>query len=203
MNGRSGDLEQRLLDLACDIPAINRDAQAWFLEQGPGVAPALAAALEDRRLGSICHRRILLLLRQFAQEQTLPAILAALDRGDPIVRPGAMEAAAVFKVPGATDALAALLRNPDADVARHAAALLGQSGAPRAVEPLAALLDHEDPSRRRAAAEALGEIGSPAASEALRRYRAQEAGEETRARATDKFPAQSGPGVDRNSGKPT
>ncbi|MEO8335115.1 MAG: HEAT repeat domain-containing protein [bacterium] len=120
------EIEQRLLDLASELPQVNGTAQEWFLGRGAAIAPMLAEALNDKRLGSVAHWRILLLLRELRVESTLPAVLAALRSGDPIARPGAMEALAVFPGEQATEALTALLDDPDADVVRHARALLRQ-----------------------------------------------------------------------------
>jgi hypothetical protein len=68
-------IETQLFELASDIPTLNEPARLWFLSQGSSIVDILIDALEDRRLGSVGHWRILLLLRSFAQEKTLPAVL--------------------------------------------------------------------------------------------------------------------------------
>jgi len=163
-------IERQLLNLASDRPEVNRAAAAWFLTKGKGVAPALAAALDDVRLGAVCHWRILLVLRQLKIKSTLPAILQVLWRNDPITRPGAMEAAAVFATDEAVDALAGLINIADRDVARHAAVLLGQTRAPRAVPHLERLLTDANPEVRSVAVRALGAVGDPAAHAVLQRH---------------------------------
>ena len=137
-------IERQLIDLASDVPGIYEAARAWFIQQGPGIVPALVQALDNDRLGSVCHWRILLLLRYFAQEETLPALLKVLHRSlqrrDYIVLPGAMEAIAVFHDAEAVNALIALLQESDTDIVKHAATLLGQNGDMNASKPLIDLL---------------------------------------------------------------
>ncbi|MFL5589415.1 MAG: HEAT repeat domain-containing protein [Ktedonobacteraceae bacterium] len=156
-------IERQLIDLASDAPGIYETARAWFVEQGPGIVPALVQALDNDRLGSVCHWRILLLLRYFAQEETLPALLRVLHRSlqerDYIVLPGAMEAIAVFHDAEAVNALIALLQESDSDIVKHAAILLGQNGDMNASKPLIDLLSSTDPFVRYSAAKALIKLG--------------------------------------------
>ena len=85
--------DRQLVRLASDNTVIYEEARRWYLSLGPSAAGALVEGLRDRKLGSVCHWRILLILREFALPSTLPAILeafrAALDQKDPIVLPGA------------------------------------------------------------------------------------------------------------------
>jgi HEAT repeat protein len=121
-------LEYQLFRLASDNQAIYQAGRQWFLDQGPDIAPVLADALDNPRLGSIAHWRILLLLREFALPSTAPAVLKAfrnaLERDDVIVLPGAMEALAALKTDEALEALISVLESGTAHQASHAAALL-------------------------------------------------------------------------------
>jgi HEAT repeat protein len=177
-------VEQQLIRLASDSPDINEDARNWFLSQGSKIASVLAEGLTDPRLGAACHGRILLLLRQFAREETLPSILKALDRAlqqrDPISLPFAMEALAVFHVPAAIQVLVRLLDDSDPDVVKHAAALMGQTGDPQVMEPLLRLLRNASPSLRYSAAKGLISLGGPLVQDALRQHLANETDHEVR-----------------------
>ncbi len=177
-------IEQMLVDLASDAPGIYEAAEAWFLQRGPAVVPALVSGLENHYLGSVCHWRILLLLGEFAEEKTLPTILKALDRalrdGDPIVLPGAMEALAVFHTREAVHALISLLHEDDADVIRHAAGLLGDMGDEIAIKPLLELLETDDASVRYSATRALIQFERPSARTALEKHLENEADLEIR-----------------------
>src|ERR1044071_4711467 len=128
--------EEQLIRLASDNTSIYQDAWRWFLDQGPSIAPVLIAGLDDSDLGSVCHWRILLILREFAVPSTLPAVLKsfrrALERKDVIVLPGAIEALAVFKTEEALSALISVLQSGEIDDVKHAAALLGDVGGDRA-----------------------------------------------------------------------
>jgi HEAT repeat protein len=178
-------IDARLIDLASDHPGSYESAGAWFLRQGPPIAPALAAALDNPDLGAIAHWRILLLLRQFADPGTLPAILrvlrSAAARRDPIVLPGAMEAAAAFRDPEAAQALIELLQHPDPDTVKHAAVLAGGTGDARAFEPLLRLLANPSPLIRYSAAKGLIALGGPAVQDSLRRHLESETDPEVRA----------------------
>jgi len=177
-------VEQKLFDLASDSPGLQKAAHAWFVQQGPEVAPALADALEDARLGSTGHWRILRLLQHYAREETLPAVLKAFHRAlapyDPIVLPGAMEALAAFRAPAATDALIALLGESNLDIVKHAAALLGHTGDSNAVEPLVRLLGSDNPSLRYSATRGLIRLDSQSARAALDRHLESETDSEVR-----------------------
>ncbi|MDP2309612.1 MAG: HEAT repeat domain-containing protein [Pseudomonadota bacterium] len=72
------------------------------------------------------------------------------------------------RVPGASEALVPLLRDPDVDVRREAARSLGRLRDPSAVDALLVALRDDNSFVRRWAAAALGEIGDPRAKEALR-----------------------------------
>jgi len=167
-------LKQRLISLADDRPESYQPAYTWFVHQGPEVAGALAEALDDASLGSVCHWRILLLLGHFAQEETLPAIRNALHRAlspyDPVVLPGAMQALAALRIPAATQALIALLDENNTDIVKQAAALLGRTGDLAAVAPLLQLLGGNDPSLRYSAARGLTQLDDPSVRDALRRH---------------------------------
>jgi len=167
-------IQQMLVDLASDAPGVYEAAEAWFLQQGLAMVPALLSGLENELLGSVCHWRILLILREFAEEKTLLAILKAFERalrdGDPIVLPGAMEALAVFHAREAVDALIGLLSEDDADIVRHAAGLLGDMGDEIAVKPLLELLENEDPSIRYSASRALIRFDSTSVRKALEEH---------------------------------
>lgn len=171
--------DPQLVRLASDSTPIYQDAHRRFLAQGSSAVPTLLQGLDDSRLGLVCHWRILLLLRELKLPATLPAILkvfrAAVERDDPIVLPGAMEALAVFRTEESTAALISVLQSVNTDRAHHAAALLGQIGGSRATEALAALLDHAAPALRKTAVRALRKIGTPQAREILQRHRAREA----------------------------
>src|SRR5262245_22715633 len=120
------DAHDQLIRLASDDAGIYQDAWRWFLAQGAASAPDLVRGLDDPRLGSVCHWRILLVLRELALPSTLPAIVTAfrtaLATGNAIVLPGAMEALAVFQSEEAESALISALASPDPDVVNHAAA---------------------------------------------------------------------------------
>jgi HEAT repeat protein len=178
-------IKEKLLHLASDNHDMYRNSYAWFVEQGPRIAKAITQGLDDELLGSVCHWRILLLLGHFAQEDTLPAVLKAfrraVDRRDPIVLPGAMQALAAFHDPDATDALVSLLHNSNTDIVKQAAALVGQTGDLNAVEPLLHLLDSEDPSVRFSAVRGLTQMDNSEVRTALRHHLENETNQEVRA----------------------
>jgi HEAT repeat protein len=167
-------LKQQLISLASDRPESYQAAYSWFVQQGSEITSALAEALDDVSLGSVGHWRVLLLLRHFAKEETLPAILntlhRALSRYDPIVLPGAMQALAALRIPAATNALIALLQESNTDIVKQAAALLGQTGDLAAVRPLLHLLGQHDPSIRYSAARGLTQLDDPSVRAALQRH---------------------------------
>ena len=177
-------LERHLIDLASDNQEIQKAAESWFVQQGPDITSSLARGLDDDDLGSVCHWRILRLLQHFAKQETLPAILKAfrraLERKDPIVLPGAMDALAVFRVPTATNALIAALEEPNLDLVKHAAALVGQTGDLNAVEPLFRLLDGDNPSVRYSAARGLIQLHDPSVRAALEKHLERETNLEVR-----------------------
>ena len=177
-------VEQKLFDLASDSPGMQKAAHSWFVQQGPEIATALADALEDERLGSVGHWRILRLLQYFARQETLPAVLKAFHRAlapyNPITLPGAMEALAAFRTPEATNALIALLTENNLDIVKHAAALLGHTGDLNAVEPLVRLLGSDNPSLRYSATRGLIRLDSPSARAALDRHLGSETDHEVR-----------------------
>ncbi|MEZ5351529.1 MAG: HEAT repeat domain-containing protein [Bryobacteraceae bacterium] len=170
--------QEQLVRLASDSQSIYEDAWEWFRSEGPSSAPVLVEGLGNDRLGLVCHWRILLLLREFALPSTLPAILAAfrksLERKDPIVLPGAMEALAVFPSEEAASALISVLSAGGTDDVKHAAALLGQRGDARSVEALGALLENKLATIRQSAISALKVTSSSRAGELLKKHRARE-----------------------------
>lgn len=94
--------------------------------------------------------------------------LIELLRGDP--EPGVREVATwalVQRGPAAFDAVSAHLADPDADVRRQMAHVLGKLADPRGVAPLAALLSDPAPEVAAKAAFALGQLGGPDAVAAL------------------------------------
>jgi len=184
----SNSVWQQLIELASDEPALYESAHRWLLDQGPSVVPTLEKALADGRLGSVGHWRILLLLRDFGLQSSLPIILAALRRDDHIVKAAAMEALAAFSAPEATAALTGLFSDSDPDVVRHAASLLGQRRDALAIDQLVVLLNNSDPSLRYSAARALSDIGGPAVHRALRQHLADEDSSEVRELITSKIP---------------
>jgi HEAT repeat protein len=167
-------IKTQLVNLASDVPDIYEAARNWFIRQGPEVTTALIQGLDDDRLGSICHWRILLLLRYFAKEETLAAILKVLQRSlqqrNFTVLSGAMEASAVFHNAEVTRALIELLQDKDPDIVKHAASLLGQNGDRNASKPLIDLLSNADPFVRYSAAKALIQLDGPTAHTALVRH---------------------------------
>lgn len=177
--------DQQLIRLASDHESIYQDAWRWFLGQGTLAVSALLQGLEERSLGSVAHWRILLILRELALPSTLPAILKsfrlALERGDPIVLPGAMEALAVFHTQEAVVALASVFQRGTIDNMKHAAALLGDIGGTLALEPLIALLNHEQAEARKTAVKALLKINTASAREALEQHRGRETDPKVRA----------------------
>jgi HEAT repeat protein len=176
---------RKLVDLASDAPRIYEAARAWFLAQGPPIVTVLLQGLDEEGLGSVCHWRILLLLRHFAQESTLPAILRTLrraaDRRDPMVLPGAMEAAAVFRNPEASQALMQLLQDRDPDTVKHAAVLVGGMGDREAIGRLALLLRSDSSSIRYSAIKGLISAGGPEVQDVLRNHLGGETDPEARA----------------------
>jgi HEAT repeat protein len=181
LGSNTPEVERWLYQLASSLPAEQEAARVWLEQQGPAIIPALANGLHNEQLGTVGHQRILFLLANLAREETLPAILDALQRGDPIVRFGAMEAISVFRARVATEALVALLDDPDPDVVKHAAILLGKKGDPEAAESLQRLLERDAPSVRYVAAGALAQLGTPQARAALADHLGREADPETRA----------------------
>jgi len=170
--------EQQLIRLASDNTGIYQDARQWFFDQGPSIAPVLIDGLEKSELGSVAHWRILLLLREFAEPSTLPAILKAfrkaLETKNFIVLPGAIEALAVFKNDEALSALISVLQTGEIDDVKHAAVLLGDRGGDRAAGALIDLLDHSDPGVRKTAVKALSKINTAPVREALKQHRDRE-----------------------------
>lgn len=179
------EVEERLVDLASDTEMLYGPAHTWFVEQGPEITGALVRGLDDEYLGSVGHGRILRLLGHFAREETLPAILKALQRGlirhDSIVVFGAMDALAEFHRPEATNTLVDLLQERDPDLVKRAAVLLGQTGDVSAVEPLSRLLASDDPSIRYSAVQGLIQLDDPAVRAALQQHLPREMDAEVRA----------------------
>jgi HEAT repeat protein len=171
-------IDEQLIRLASDEASVYRDAWRWFLAQGSPIATPLAQALDNERLGSVGHWRILLVLRELAVPSTLPAIVTAFRRAlaqnNPIVLPGAMEALAAFDSDDALSALIAALDAPDPDTVNHAAALLARKGGRRAEDAVATLLNREAVAIRQAAVSALLKVDSESAREILRRHRSRE-----------------------------
>jgi HEAT repeat protein len=164
--------------LASDHGPIYDDARRWFLERGAGAVPILVEGLEDPRLGSVAHWRILLLLRELRVSSTLPAVVKAFRKavadGDVIVLPGAMEALAAFEEEEALSELISVLESGNADWINHAAALLGHKGGRRAEEALAALLASEHAWARRSAARGLLIVKTNFGRDLLRQHRKTE-----------------------------
>jgi HEAT repeat protein len=92
-----------------------------------------------------------------------PALLAALDHDDDLVRATALDALRLLGVPAAADAVARTLRqDPSLEVRRRAATTLGRIGRTAAVPHLLAAAARDQPTVLRAdAVAALGELGSP------------------------------------------
>jgi HEAT repeats len=146
--GDSSMPDQHLIDLASDVHDISETALEWFLQQGPMTTTILVEGLDDNRLGSVGHSRILHLLRYFSKDETVPAILKAARKYDPIVLSAAMQALAAIKTPECIDALCTFLQEDNPDIAKQAAILLGETGAASAVKPLLRLLDSNNTSVR-------------------------------------------------------
>jgi HEAT repeat protein len=165
----------QLIRLASDAASIYDDARRWFLSRGQSIVPVLVEGLEDKRLGSVGHWRILLLLRELGLPSTLPVILkafhAALEEKNPIVLPGAMEALAIFDSDEAMSALISVLGSGDADFINHAAVLLGDKGGKRALDALTTLLPDQNPRVRQSAVRGLLKIHTDVAREILRQHR--------------------------------
>lgn len=177
-------LWEKLLHLASDNHDMYRNSYAWFVEQGPRITEVLKQGLDDELLGSVCHWRILLLLAYFAQEDTLPAVLKAfrraVDRHDPIVLPGAMQALAAFHNPEATKALVSLLNDSSTDIVKQAAALVGRQGDLKALGPLLGLLDSEDSTIRFSVVRGLTQMDASEVRAALRHHLERETNQEVR-----------------------
>ena|SRR5256885_1530073 len=192
-------IRTQLVNLASDVPDIYEAARNWFIRQGPEITTALVQGLDDDRLGSVCHWRILLLLRYFAKEETLAAILKVLQRSlqqrNFTVLSGAMEAIAVFHNAEVTRALIELLQDKDPDIVKHAASLLGRVGDMSASEPLIALLASSDPFIRYSAVRALIQLGGSTARTALVRHLESETDSEIR-----ELIVSSGPGIPNMDG---
>lgn len=156
--------EQQLIRLASDNRAIYQDAREWFFAQGPSIVPILIEGLERSELGSVAHRRMLMLLQEFALPSTQPAILKVLRRAletkNVIVLSGAMEAVAVYKNDEALSALISVLQAGELDDVKHAVALLAGWNSDRAVVALTDLLDHPDAGVRKSAENALSQINT-------------------------------------------
>lgn len=105
-------------------------------------------------------------LAQSRPTDVAPALRAAVSSTDAYQRWKA--AWGLGRVPGATDALLPLLRDPDIDVRREAARSLGRLGDPAAVPALLEALRDDNSFVRRWAGGALGEIGDARARDALR-----------------------------------
>jgi HEAT repeat protein len=75
----------------------------------------------------------------------------------------------LLRLPGATESLVEMLRDPRWHVVRLAAEFLGELGSPEAERPLAELLRHQDGRVRRAVTRALGRIESTFTTDALAR----------------------------------
>jgi len=171
----SPDPHEQLVRLASDYQSAYQDAWRWFLQQGPSASNILLAGLDDSSLGSECHWRILLILRELALPSTLPAILGAfhtaLASDNPIVLPGAMEALAAFPTDEAIAALASIRDRGSIDSIQHSAALLGNIADDRAVRSLASYLNHPHASVRRAAIKALQKANTPLAHKEIEQHR--------------------------------
>lgn len=178
-------VQNQLFRLASDSSAIYQDAWRWFVDQGPSIAPDLAAGLANHALGSVAHWRILLILCQFAVPSTFLAIREmlrqAIENKNPIVIPGAIEAVAAFPEADAVPALEFVLRNGEIDDVQHAATMLGNFGSSRAVALLGECLNHPETSVRKSAVRALLAANTSAALEFLRAHRDNEPDPEVRA----------------------
>jgi HEAT repeat protein len=172
------EARDQLERLAADDDGIYQDARRWFLAQGAAAVPALAEGLDDARLGSVAHWRMLLVLRELGLPEALPAILkafrTALARGNPIVLPGALEALAVFDDEDAWAALRSALDSDDPDNVNHAAALLANKGGRRAEDAIARLLSHPGTRFRQSAVSALLKMETDSARQILRQHRQRE-----------------------------
>ena len=164
--------------LASDNQGIYADAVRWFAAQGAAAAPVLVAGLDDERLGSVAHWRILLLLRQLRIPSTLPAVLEAfrkaMAKSDVIVLPGALEALAAFEDDEATSALASVLESSDLDSINHAAVLLAAKGGAVAEAALRNLLGRPEAAARRSAVRGLLKIDTDSARTLLRDHKRRE-----------------------------
>src|SRR4051812_31357419 len=108
MNGsRNQPPDSDLSELGNDSPGIWESAAARLAERGAAALPVLERGLNDDRLGSVTHWRMLLVLRELAREESIPlirtALRRALTRRDSTVIHGAMEALAAFRAPEAVD----------------------------------------------------------------------------------------------------
>jgi HEAT repeat protein len=185
MNGSTNEsLDHDLLELANDSPGIWEAAGARLMEKGAAALPILKRGLNDDRLGSVAHWRMLLVLRKLAREESIPLIRTvlrrALTRRDSSVINGAMEALAAFRTPEAVDELVALLDHADPDLVKHAAVLAGLAGGLRAAEPLLRLLRSQEASIRYAAARGLVQVDDPGVRTALELHLQNETDPEVR-----------------------
>lgn len=173
-----------LMNLASDAAPAFESARRTLLAQGERAIPMLLAGLEDARLGSIAHGRILRILGELGRDETLPAIRGVLRRslrdGDPIVRSAAMEALAGFQSEQAVHELIALFDHPVARVAGYAAVLAGQTRMRAALAPLQGLLASPDASLRYAAAVGLIRLNDAQARQLLSAHMLREHDAEVR-----------------------
>ena len=127
-DARGNDALVQLDRLTSDNQAMYEDARRWFVGCGAECAEVLTGGLTDTRLGLQTQARILSILGELALPSTWPAVYArfrtALDVGDDVVLPAAMDALAAFKWDETRIALIDVLSHPDPDRVRHAVFLL-------------------------------------------------------------------------------
>jgi PAS domain S-box-containing protein len=141
-------------------------ARALWLVEPAKAAPLLIPALSDsdpwvryfaaRSLGRInCHEAMETLGKMASQDEASQARIAAMEA---LGQTGGVRAISI---------LAAIVEDPDIDIARAALSALGAMGHPDALPPLASALRSADASRRIAAIHALGKRGDSKAADAL------------------------------------
>lgn len=150
----------RSLALIASPEAVPRLAHYLDIDSDRGVRQNLARALG--RLGD---------------DNSLPALLNALQDEMPLVREEAALALSRFNSPASYEALLTALQHKEGErswlVRRQAAEALGRLSDRRAVAALTAALRDESDRVHPAAAAALGQLGDPSAIAALKRARHQ------------------------------
>ncbi len=182
--------EQDLLELGSEDPFVRDQAVERLAQKDSQVAEALISALADHNkpglasiakvLGRLRHPKALRVLHealqtgdeelrvnvawalgQYHSVETLPDLLAEMNRPNPTLQSYLAYAVGSLQDPRIVPALSKLARHSNPEVAFHAIDALGGTGDPQAIPVLRRALQRSEPVVRWAAEAALRRLGGP------------------------------------------